>query len=186
MKPIVISGFSSDHYYQQSSETFLEGLQKYNIEHKLFPFQDKGNWHANCRTKATLIHEALNTFKKPILWIDVDALILKSINLIIPKSIDMMGIHQAWGPKRTWCVGTLAFNYSENSLQFVEEWKNKCETATGGTDEQYMEETWQTFGKDKLKTKELDMKYFHLKVLHGPPNPNTIILHRSSGKSRKK
>lgn len=186
MKPLIISAYSNDHYYQQASESFSAGLAKYNIEHKLFSFSDKGNWHANCRMKASIIHEALNSTKKPILWIDVDALILKPIDLIIPKTVDMMGIRQAWGPKRTWCVGTLAFNYSENSLQFIEDWKNKCEAATGGTDEQYMEEAWQSIGKDKLNTKELDLKYFHLKVLHGPPNHNTVILHRSSGRARKK
>jgi len=146
-------------------------------------FDDMGDWHSNTRKKPEFILKALQEEKQTIMWVDVDAEIYNPIELDVPVDVDMMGIRQEWGPRRTWCVGTMLFNYTENSINMLRDWTASCVNGSG-TDEANLESIWQNKWKDIMKTRILPKKFFIINKLHERQR-DTVILHKSSGNARK-
>ena len=110
---------------------------------------------------------------------------LKDVPINLNPDMDFLGVKQEWGPKRTWCVGTLVFNYTERSIQLLEKWVENCKK-NSGTDELNLELTWSELeNKSEYKTGLLDLRYFGMRNLSNTDH-NTIILHNSSGNARKK
>lgn len=182
--PIVVTAFSSNQYYVDCSKKFSTMFHSH-CKNKLImeQFVDVGDWHSNTRKKPEFILKTLEAEKQTIMWIDVDAEIYNPIDLEIPSDIDMMATKQEWGPRRSWCVGTMVFNYTDNSIKFLKEWSEVCATGKG-TDEANLEAIWQSKWKDIIKTKILPKKFFIVNKLHERQR-DTVILHKSSGNARK-
>jgi hypothetical protein len=184
-QPIIVTAFSSNEYYIKCAEKFKKMFHR-NCNNLLImeQFNDCGDWHSNTRKKPSIILKNLCEQKQTIMWIDVDAEIYNPIELDVPNDIDMMAVRQEWGPRRTWCVGTILFNYTQNSIDFLTEWCNVC-NSNKGTDEANLEIVWQKNWKNKLKTQLLPRKFFMVNKLH-EKQKDTVILHYSSGNARKK
>lgn len=183
--PIVVTAFSSNDYYVRCSVKFKKMFDTH-CKNKLLmeQFDDLGDWHSNTRRKPEIILKALQQEKQTIMWIDVDAEIYNPIELNIVVDVDMMGIKQEWGPRRNWCVGTMLFNYTENSINMLKQWSEVCASGKG-TDEANLELIWQTTWKDVMKTAYLPKKFFIVNKLHEKAK-DTVILHKSSGNAKKK
>lgn len=184
MLPTIVSGYSSDPYYVKSYDIFSRMTASIQNKILIKPFEHRGNWHDNTRMKPEIILEFLLQEKSPVMWIDIDAEVYKTVDLDIPNNIDMMGIKQEWGPRRNWCVGTILFNYTENAIGILEDWINSCRTS-GGTDEAHLEKIWVEKWHNKCNTAILDNKFFIMEKIHFK-DYNTVIMHKSSGNARKK
>lgn len=182
--PTIITAFSSNQYYVECGKKFKKMFDSHcNNKLIIEQFDDTGDWHSNTRKKPTIILKALESEKQTVMWIDVDAEIYNPIELDIPKDIDMMGTKQEWGPRRTWCVGTMVFNYTKNSIEFLNDWSDSCISGKG-TDEAHLELVWQNKWKDIITYKFLPKKFFVVNKLHEKQR-DTVILHKSSGNARK-
>lgn len=181
--PIIISGYSSDEYYEKAAARFESMVKPLENKYIIEKFESAGDWHSNTRKKPEIILKLLEQEKTSVIWIDADADVYKSVKINIPEDIDMMGIKQEWGPRRAWCVGTLLFNYTENSINMLKDWVQSCQNGSG-TDEAHLELVWNAKWKTILKTKILDPKFFVINKIH-VRDYNTVILHKSSGNARR-
>jgi hypothetical protein len=181
--PTIVSAYSNDEYYIKSAKRFEQFVSKLKNKYSITQFESTKNWHNNTRKKPEIILKNLLQIKDAVIWIDADAEVYKDICVNIKDNIDFMGINQRWGPRRTWCVGTMLFNYTENSIQFLKDWVDKCSNGSG-TDEANLEYIWINKWKDILKTDVLPDNLFVLEKLHFKDH-NTVILHKSSGNARK-
>ncbi len=157
--PTLVSFYTNTWQYKQHAERLKKECEYFNIPYIIEELEDSGSWMDNTRLKPKFIHDILKRVKGPIIWIDVDASIKKSLTELsgnIPW--DFMSVHQRTGLMRNWHVGVMFFNYNDRTIKLVENWYKASKT---GTDEANFETTWNQY-KDILKIsfKELPKSYY--------------------------
>jgi hypothetical protein len=180
-KLTIISFYTKSWEYSSHAERLKNECKALGLPYYIEEYQDTGDWLTNTRIKPNFIYEAYNKLKSPVLWIDVDGSIYNSPKFIIDNGslYDFMGRHQRTGPKRSWHVGTLYFNYTDKSSKLLEYWKNSTQDTTG-SDEASFEVIWSKYNQQlNLKYCELPEEYFQILNLGGIL-PKTVIAHRLS------
>lgn len=179
--PTIISFFTKTWEYEAHANRLRTECKRLNLNCYIKEYPDSGKWLSNTRIKASFIHDAMVELKAPVLWIDVDGSILKVPELLkLPTVYDFMGRHQRTGPRRTWHVGTLFFNYNEKTLALTRLWKEATLHADG-SDEASFENIWLKHHIDLgMKVKELPPEYFNILNGNQGYTPESVICHRLS------
>lgn len=177
--PTVISFYTKTWQYQKHAERLKRECDRLGLASAIEERRDSGSWLANTRLKPEFILQKLVELKKPVLWLDVDASIRSlPLELSLPMDCDFMGVHQRIGPRRTWHVGTMVFNYSTESISLLERW---VESTITGSDEASFEDVWcERASKMGVSHRELPPSYFCIPEVSYNMVPDPIIIHRLS------
>lgn len=126
-----ISYTTKGSYEKELAYHLMPSLKKFNIPYDIDVIKES-NWHTATHYKATFIKKKLEEHKKPLVFLDVDAQILKYPSLFdeIPKEYDLsvhyLDLDLQWrktpGTRRDALSGTLYLNYNDKVLRFVDEW----------------------------------------------------------------
>lgn len=135
LNPIIISYFTKNTPYETViKETLLPSLHKFNLEHHIGEYEDRGSWVANTAIKGEFILECLTKFKRPICFLDSDAYINKYPDLFfkLSENIDLAYLLFNWyghwrnQPENTSKMellsGTMVFNYNDKIISLCKEW----------------------------------------------------------------
>jgi len=120
---IIISAYSLNTPYEQEVLKLKQSLEDNNIKYKLYPFENQKSWEKNCQIKAIKIKEALNEFKMPVVWVDVDA-IVSSYPIFfegLKKDFSCYFLKTSWNPHEL-LSGTLFFGHTDKSFKLLDEW----------------------------------------------------------------
>ena len=119
--PIIVTGYTvSCHlgdYYKKAIIRLVRSCIKFDLPYMVYPLKSVTDWVTGCALKPTVILHALQTLKRPILWIDADAEIFKFPDLMQKMQDYEMALHSQSGH---WLTGTLYFDPSV--IDFVGEW----------------------------------------------------------------
>ena len=183
--PIIISFYTKSWTYEQHAKRLREECDRLGLRHHIAELPDTGGWISNTRLKPEFIRKSLNELKEPVLWVDVDGSICRHPTFLsLPTSLDFMGRHQRTGPKRTWHVGTMFFNYTDKITKLLDHW---CERSKNGTDEASFDVVWKELAETLgLSSVELPAEYFEILTSdNARPTSHTVICHRLSKCERK-
>lgn len=187
--PIIISFYTNTWEYPNYAKKMKLSCEKLGLEHYIVEEKDTGNWLKNTAKKPSFIYKTLQHFQTPLLWIDVDGSILKKPELLKNCDFDFAARKKDSKQSRVWHVGTMFFNYTEPSLNFLKLWNERMETVDS-SDELCLDIIWKEQSDiiKKLSVKELPKEYFEmLRQLNHTPSKETIICHRASkGESKMK
>jgi hypothetical protein len=176
--PLIVSYFTRDWHYPQHAARLAGECEALGLEAHIEERESRGGYTQNCCIKPEFIRECLQTAGRPVLWVDVDASILRKPDFFLgADGWDFQARKMASRRRRTWHVGTLWFNPTPATLDFVDEWVAR----TGDmTDESALDQTWKA--RDwGLRTRDIPPTYFEL----GEPSPGCVILHRLSSSRSK-
>ncbi|MFN9952753.1 MAG: hypothetical protein ACK55I_06615, partial [bacterium] len=89
----------------------------------------KGSYRANCLAKPRYILERLNEYRKPLVWLDVDSIVHKELN-VFDEFWDKVDIGMAFAKTPTQEDPSISFpkaspiyvNYNEKGLEFMYKW----------------------------------------------------------------
>jgi hypothetical protein len=178
IKPIIISFYTNDWEYPVHAARLKLECIKLGFEHCIEERPSTKDYIQNTAIKPFFIKECLEKFKQPVLWIDVDALILKKFNITVgDEDILACKYTNTTLLKREWAVAFLGFNYTENSLKFLETW---CHLTQNKTDEAGFENAWEE-AKSFIKIKTLPETFHFIKWRDNLEVPEgTIICHQLS------
>lgn len=179
--PTIISFYTKSWEYEKHANRLRKECDKLKLSYYIKELPDTGDWLKNTVYKASFIYDALVHLKTPVLWIDVDGSIYNLPTLLkLPVKYDFMGRHQRTGPKRTWHVGTLFFNYTDKAIEFARLWKEASLIASG-TDEAMFERIWKIYANSlELSYEELPSNYFIILGVNEAYSHNVVICHRLS------
>jgi hypothetical protein len=76
--PLVISYYTKDTPYEQEVQRLISSCQTFSIEAQIEPRPSLGSWEKNCAQKASFILQKLREVKRPVLWVDADAVFLRA------------------------------------------------------------------------------------------------------------
>lgn len=176
LDPIFVSYYTIDTPYEQVIKKYLlPSLEKWNLKHHLQAVLDLGSWQANTSFKASFILEMLNTYKRPVVFLDADASIEEYPNLFFEidndrdLAIAMLDWNLQWrgkpGNKFELLSGTIMFNYNHKVLNLVKEWNRQCATQTGTWEQKILQRVIDE--TPNLKLYLLPKEYFAIVLYNG-------------------
>lgn len=173
MKPIVVSFWTADADYRDHAKRLKAECDALGIEHCIEERPSAGGYLENCCQKPFFIREMLERHQRPVLWIDVDASILRQpvwVEKLPEKGYDMAARPHQRPHWRRFHVGTLWFNTT--AAEFLDRW---CAQTGALSDESALDEVFKA--GVEVSVAELPRAYF---VLPGTREANPCIVHRIS------
>ena len=177
---LVISFYTNDGNYPKYAELLSEDCERLGIDYYIAEKQSFDDYCKNCNIKPFFIKEALEKFKKPVLWMDVDGSIVTSPSLFFEDNIlsyDVAANRATWNADKIH-VGSMWFNYTKPAVELINAW---CESvSSGGIDDSEFNSIWNN-NKNKLRFYELPQNYFT--ILKSPDSEipaDSCIVHRIS------
>lgn len=122
---IVVSMFTKNTPYEQEVENLRKSLALLDINHKIYPIENTGDWVKNCQKKSEIILKSFDNFvDKDIVWIDADA-IVSSYPTFFEKckadfSCYFLSTHYN---DNELLAGTLFFKSTDNARKLVRYWE---------------------------------------------------------------
>lgn len=120
LMPIIVSYYTIDTPYEQVAHKHLiPSLEKFELKYDVEAVPHLGSWKQNTDYKATFIFRKLQEYKKPIIWLDADAQVMKYPELFQTLDCDM-AVHYYAG----WQLasGTMYWNWSHFSQVTTQSW----------------------------------------------------------------
>lgn len=120
--------------YEDVALRLGQSCQAHGVPMRLEHMESTGSWVANCALKPLAIQRAMSAFRKPIVWIDADAVVRGYPNLfdrLVGSDYDFACHFRTHNPKREreLLSGTLFFNTTKNSMRLIDRWvaqQDKC------------------------------------------------------------
>lgn len=172
---LVISFYTDDWNYPIHAERFVKECDSLGLRCRVEKLASTGSYLKNCCMKPAYIQQCLEDEKGPVLWVDVDGSILRYPAYFESGLEYDFQAKRMTGRKRTWHVGTMWWNYTEQARDFIERWK----VNTGeSSDESSLEFTWRQ--PHDLKSRDIPDEYFVIGKEKG------VICHRLSSSQMKR
>ena len=77
--PLVVSYYTKGTPYEEEVKSLRESCERFGIECHIEGVESKGSWEENCAYKPYFIREMMQRFRRPLLWVDADAVFLRPL-----------------------------------------------------------------------------------------------------------
>ncbi|MBS0624884.1 MAG: hypothetical protein JSS32_02400 [Verrucomicrobia bacterium] len=132
MKPVIISYFTRGTLYEKDAADLQASCDRLGLESSIDGIDSFGSWDSHCCFKPGFILRKLKKLKKPVVWIDADALVIKSPDLFDSLTCDLaVRIDPEREPSDFSKVrtGTVFVNYTKAGMDLVKDWGEICQEA---------------------------------------------------------
>lgn len=130
-KVLVISYFTKNTFYEKEKRSLIASLKEKKICYEIEAINSLGSWEKNCCYKPKFILEKLKKLKRPLLWIDADAVVLKDLDFFNSlKDCDIsLKINESYAKDNPYraMTGTLFINYTQNAIKILNLWNDLCQ-----------------------------------------------------------
>jgi len=116
--PIFI-GYYTPHY-KGNAQKLESSLVVNKLEYAIYKAACRGSWDANTKIKTEIIEHALKEYKKPVVYVDADAVIRSRPSLFESLDCDF-SCHRKGGAEVL--SGTLYFNTTDKSFELLDIWR---------------------------------------------------------------
>jgi hypothetical protein len=79
--PLLISFYTKNTIYEKEVEDLKASCEALGIESCIEAREDLGSWDKNCCQKPLFILECMEKYKRPLLWVDADGIVMQKITL---------------------------------------------------------------------------------------------------------
>ncbi len=182
--PTIISFYTNDWEYPQHAARLKQECIELGLEYIIQELPSTG-YLQNCQKKPCFIRETIQKLKCPVLWVDVDASIYKLPEYFVGLDADASFKSLILQRDRSWHVGTMWFNYTENTIDMLNLWCIRVESynshvkLTGDhSDESAINELYSS-GLINAKIVDMPKEYFYVDEITGFKD-DAVIFHRIS------
>lgn len=172
--PLVISFYTVDTPYEEEVKYLQASCQSLGIDHHIEGIPSAGSWEMNCAFKPIFILQKMQEFKRPLLWVDADAVFLKPLeNLSLFSEVDLgVRIYDVSEDHPSKIVSATVFvNATGASIKVVKWWAEECMKLL--QDKNRKEEVWD---QDALR-RVLFQKEHGARFAPLPPSYSKILGH---------
>ncbi len=126
--PTVISFYTKDTLYEKEIQPLKDSCKKFDLDFEIEGVSSLGTWEKNCCFKPTFILEKLKSLKKPLLWVDADALFVqppKDFHLQCDFSTRRNEEYEDTNSSKV-ISNTVYVNYTQTTIELLQEWEKEC------------------------------------------------------------
>lgn len=141
--------------YEDEVKNLIKSIKLINIPYEIWGIKSLGSWQKNTQVKADVIKSLLLKYKKPVSYIDADAIYHQ-----YPVLYDIINTDFAvhYLRDKELLSGTLFFNYTPGALWLINKWINKNKIQTETFDQQTLQDVYER-NKDKISRYNLPPSY---------------------------
>jgi hypothetical protein len=119
----VVAFYTKDTKYEEEAEIWKESFKSCNT--LLFPIKNEGSWELNCGKKSSVLLEALHSLNEPILYVDIDARLMRDLEEIPEPELPgfcFLNKNKVKNYGRELASGTIYFPQTVASFKILIEW----------------------------------------------------------------
>lgn len=129
-KPLIISYYTKDTLYEKEAQDLRESCEKLGLEYEISEVPNLGSWQKNCCHKAEFILHKLEEHKRPVIWTDVDSVIMQEPTVMLQCTADCALRVDDYVPvddPSKILSGSMFFNNTASARKLLLFWKKECE-----------------------------------------------------------
>ena len=183
----VIGYYTLDTPYEQEFQEIKKFLESFSIDYHYYGVDNKGKWELNCGLKSRILRQALEDFNDNILYLDVDARILRDPPFASIED-DLPGIcvwNPRYRPKGETLSGTIYLPNNQISRDLLDKWIDEQNKNPNEWDQRVLEKIYKNYPHKLLHHDWINIigtggdKTYLLKT------DNPIILHTQASRKYK-
>lgn len=130
VNPIVISFYTLASPYQLEALNLLSSCNQFSLDCHLEGIESRGSWEDNCAYKPFFILEKLKQFKRPLFWMDADAVFIRTPSFAQFQKADLAVrlmerfVHDI---RFYLCTASMFWNYTPKAIELLEKWCARCQ-----------------------------------------------------------
>lgn len=128
--PLVISFYTENTRHQVAAESLIASCQALGIEAEIERVPSEGSWEHNCAKKPFFIRKKLLEKKRPVFWVDADAIFKKAPDFTPFTQSDLaFRVMKRFSHDRRlkYFSGSLFLNYTPQAIKFADAWCAHCQ-----------------------------------------------------------
>jgi len=183
--PTIISFYTIGTPYQAAAEKLEASCRECVVPFVIEGVPTRGSWESNCAFKPQFILERWRVLRRPVLWVDADALLRRAPGLLAGTTTDF-AIHKM--NRWEFASGTVFFNQTENARRLLECWIRRCEADPAVWDQQHLDAAWQEIADEyPLRTLWLPQSYTKIfdRAVGPGEDPLPVIEHLQASRELK-
>lgn len=129
-KPLIVSFYTKGTLYEKEAETLKNSLDKLGLEYEIVEMPNLGSWQKNCCMKPKFLLDKLEEHKRPLIWTDVDSVVLKNPEILLECTADCalrVDDHVEPTDPSKILSGTMFFNNTFSAKKLLNFWMKECE-----------------------------------------------------------
>lgn len=127
-RPIIVSFYTDQ--YEIAAKAMEQSARRFGLETDIVKIEKKGTWLKTIYSRANFVKAMLEKHKRPIVWLDSDALIIHYPelfnNLDADFAVHFLDTDEVYGGgypyKKELLGGTMFFNYTPKAIELVDRW----------------------------------------------------------------
>ena len=139
MKSIIVSYFSDvgdSTYYSDHGKRLSKELETLGDRYSIVGLKGHNDYRANCLSKPLFIREMYHKYKQNIVWLDVDSLVHKSLEMFdwcLERAkitcASHHNVHQKVAPQQVTMMkaSPIGFQYCDEVTEFIDAWVIDCQ-----------------------------------------------------------
>lgn len=181
--PQIISFHTNDPHYTAEAQGLIESCKRLDLPLSCGILQSQGSWEANCAMKGNYVADALALWRRPLLWLDADAVVLKVPTLFENPDFEFaIYFHQ---PKQEFVSNTVYFAYTPRVINLVEEWAWRCEREPQVWDQKHLQAAWMSMPKNE-RPKTFFLPFGYAKIVNRTYEGEVFIQQNQASRRFKK
>jgi SAM-dependent methyltransferase len=179
--PLIVSYFTEHTPYEDEARRMMASCDRLGLEYDVAALPAGDSWESNCARKAQRCLDAWRQHRRPILWLDADAVALAPPTLLAGCTADF-AIHR-WNDW-AFASGTVFFNQTPLAEQLLERWVERCRSNPRVWDQVSLDLAWEELtARTPLETLWLPRSYYQ--VFDAEREPGTDVVFRHDQASRR-
>jgi len=180
--PVVLCYFTLNTPYADEAKKLKDSCTRLGLDHRIVGIQPRGSWEANCAHKARFVEEWWRSLGRPVLWVDADALIHRTPELLRGVAADF-AIHRALG--WMFASGTAFFNQTPDAEALLIRWRERCEADPKTWDQVHLDAAWEDIARNRpLETLWLPREYTYIADLDDSPLTGDPVIEHTQASRR--
>ncbi|MCB1106810.1 MAG: hypothetical protein KDK76_01790 [Chlamydiia bacterium] len=190
--PTIISFYTPNTGYEKEIEGLIQSCQKFNLPYSIDPIPNFGTWEKNCCFKPKYILKKLLDLKRPILWLDADAIVVQRPTLFetLESDVALRVVENVPNDHPSKMIsGTLFFNHTPAAIEVLEEWDRETEALFKQDPHLWDQVSLRNvLLRSSAKITSLDQRYYQVynKIDHEKTLKKAIIIHFQASRTLKK
>lgn len=128
--PLVVSFYTEGTPYQLEAMSLIASCKDFDIEAEIEGIPSEGSWERNCVIKPFFIRQKLLEKKRPVFWVDADAVFKKppDFSLFTHSDLAFRQMKRFSHDRRfKYFSGSLFLNYTPRGIEFADRWCAYCQ-----------------------------------------------------------
>lgn len=126
--PLIVSYYTRDTLYQLEVQNLIASCEKWQLKHCIESISSFGSWERNCAYKPLFLLEKLQQWKRPLFWVDADAIFMAKPKVLDVFQSDFAVRINQWNDDHPSKVITNSFyvNATQGGERVLKSWAKEC------------------------------------------------------------